>query len=90
MIKPSDQETFKKTVIGTIVQDEEVQWLWLLISQDIDSEDDSQELLTEIIKLWTTVRGFSLAASWMEVYKQSSAKTTKKSTSLRKSLSGLS
>ena len=89
-IKPSSKEKFKTAVIDGVVQDEDVQFYWALVSQDIDNPQDVEVLLTEIVKLWVTVRGFSLAAAWMEEYKKSVKQTTQKSTGLRKSLSGSS
>ena len=47
---------------------------------DIDDSDDAQGLLGEIIKLWVTVRGFSMTATWMEVYKKTEKKTLQKAT----------
>ena len=89
-INLSDKEIFKESVIDKIVQDEDVDFTWTLISQDIYNPEDSENLLTEIVKLWVTVRGFSLAASWTEEYKKMSKKTTQKTTGLRKSISGSS
>ncbi len=43
-----------------------------IVSQDIDEEEWSSELLSEAIDLWVTIRGFSLASHWLEVYKQAS------------------
>ena len=64
------KEDFQVQVLDTIVADDNIQWHWTLLSQCIDSEDLAIELLREIVKLWVTIRGFSLAASWMEVYKK--------------------
>ena len=74
VIKPSDKETFKKAVIEKVLQDEDVQFHWALINQDIDKPEDAVALLVEIVKLWVTIRGFSFAASWMEEYKKNSKK----------------
>ena len=90
VIRPSDKAAFKTTVIDKVVQEEDVQFHWALISQDIDKPEDAEALLVEIVKLWVTIRGFSLAASWMEEYKKNNKKTTQKSTGLRKSISGSS
>ena len=70
------------------MQNEDVQFHWVLLSQDIDDPQNGEALLVEIVKLWVTIRGFSLAASWMEEYKRNMRKTTEKSTGLRKSISG--
>lgn len=75
-------------VIDKIVNNEDIQWYWTLLSQCIDAEDHAIELLQEIVKLWVTIRGFALAATWLEVYKKEKQKTTKKSTGLRKGLKG--
>ena len=79
-------DNFKQNVINKIMHQEDVQWHWTLISQSIDSEEDAIELLYEIVLLWVTVRGFALAATWMETYKQMAKATTKRSVSLRKKL----
>ena len=85
VIKPSESRSqFKEEIIDKIVKNEDIQWHWTLISQRIDSEEDAVELLEEIVSFWVTIRGFSLAATWMEVYKQETKKTTKKSKGLRK------
>ena len=49
-----------------------VQFHWMLVSQDIDNMEHSEGLLREIVNLWVTIRGFSLAASWMEEFKKNS------------------
>ena len=87
MAKSADsQEAFKELVIEQIAQSEDVQWNWTLISQCIDVEKDAIELLRDIITLWVTVRGFSITATWMEVYKKEAKLTTKKKPGLRKGL----
>ena len=79
---------FKQEVIEKIAGDENVQFNWCLVSQEIVLEKDQQALLQDIVQLWVTVRGFSIVASWMEEYKQLFKKTTQESTGLRKALSG--
>lgn len=88
MIRPSNKEAFKKAVIDKVVQDEDVQFHWALINQDINKSEDAEALLTEIVNLWVTIRGFSLAVSWMEEYKKNNKKNIQKSIDLRKSISG--
>ena len=83
-----DRDFFTANVHEKVIQNEDVQFYWALLSQDIDSPEDAETLLGEIIKLWVTIRGFSMVASWMEVYKAEKNTTTEKSTGLRKSLSG--
>ena len=86
----SDKATFKRCVLEKIVKNEDVQFNWLLLSQDIDDVAHAEHLLTEIVNLWVTIRGYSIAASWMAEYKKNARKTTQKSTGLRKSISGMS
>ena len=87
MAKPTDSsEEYKETVIKQIMNSQDVEWNWTLISQCIDAEEDAIELLQAIVTLWVTIRGFSITATWMEVYKKQS-KTTKKNPGLRKELS---
>ena len=86
----SDKETFKKNVHDKVCHNEDVQFHWTLLSQDIYSLEDAEHLLGEIVDMWVTIRGFSMVASWMEVYKSSEKKNIQKSTGLRKSLSGTS
>jgi len=88
VVKPSEsRDQFKEEIINTIIKNEVIQSYWTLISKCITSEEDAVELLREIVSVWVTIRGFSLAANWMEVYKQETKKTTKKSKGLRKELS---
>ena len=76
----------KEELITSTAQDDTVQFYWTMLSADIDGEEESVELLRDIVELWLTIRGFSIAGQWMEIYKKCSSKTTKKSKSLRKTL----
>lgn len=76
----------KQSVLDSITRDKNVQYYWALVSQDIDDEDSSFELLCEIANLWVTIRGFSLASTWLEEYKRATKSTVAKSKGLRKEL----
>ena len=39
---------------------------------------DVSDLLKEVVTKWVTMRGFSLAATWMEAFKKQEASTTRK------------
>jgi hypothetical protein len=82
----SDSHTFKETIVKQITQCEDVEWNWTLLSQCIDTESNAIELLEAIVTLWVTIRGHSITATWMEVYKVAMKKTTKKNPALRKTL----
>ena len=71
------QHSCKSELIEAIVSNEDVQFMWSLLSADI---------LEEMIKLWVTIRGFSTVSEWVEQYKASSKTTTQKSKGLRKTL----
>ena len=68
------------------VSDEDVLFFWSLSSVDIVDEEESKELLNHIVKLWLTIRGFSLANEWVEKYKWKHHASTVKAKSLRKGL----
>ena len=87
MLKTSlGQEDLQEDVIKNIADNNDVQFQWALISQCIEKEEDACWLLNEIVKLYMTIRGFSVAAMWMEMYKKESKQSTKKSVGLRKQL----
>lgn len=76
----------KSSLIQSVSCDEDVQFYWAMQSVDIDNNEHSAELLHHIIELWVTIRGFSIAASWLEDYKRVMNTSTLKSTGLRKGL----
>ena len=62
---------------------DDIQFYWTMLSVDIVDENHAIQLLKEVIGLWISVRGFSIAGVWLEEYKQV---CTSKSTALRKDL----
>lgn len=87
ILKASSVETDQKDrLVKLVCEDEDVQFYWSILSIDIDTEHNAVLLLKEIVELWLTIRGFSIAGQWLEIYKNNKALTTKKSKSLRKSL----
>ena len=78
----------KGTIINSVAHDEDVLFHWSMSSIDIAEESHSAELLSNV-SLWVAIRGFSIASTWMEQYKQAT-KTTKAKHSLRKGLRELS
>ena len=50
-----------------------------MIAVELD-DVDGQQMLMEIIELWVTIRGFSIAGPFVEKYKQVTKTCTKKST----------
>lgn len=86
LLTPDQSEEGKRIIIDEVVRDCDVQYRWSIISVDIIDDNDSLELLTHIVTLWLTIRGFSMSKLWMEDYKTKSATTTKNKKSLRKEL----
>lgn len=70
VVVSEDSNCNRKTIVDAVGQNENVLFYWSLVSQDIDEEEWSSELLSETINLWVTIRGFSLASHWLEAYKR--------------------
>ena len=82
------QSSTKASVVEAVRDDSYVKDQWTILSSDIESEDDdvALSLLSEIVTVWVTMRGFSICAAWMEEYKAAKSKATRKSKSLRKTI----
>ena len=65
--------------------DEEICLYWCMLTTDID-EEIGTILLSMIIDLYITIRGFSFTKSFMERYKQECKKSTQKSKALRENI----
>ena len=82
----SSMEGEREAVIKAVSNDTDVQFHWSMVSVDIADEQHAIQLLKEIIGLWVTIRGFSIAGAWLEDYKQKSKSSVSKSKPLRKEL----
>ena len=69
-------------IVALIMGDVDVRSAWVDISEHLQ-----EKLLTDIIALYVTMRGFSYTDSWMEMYKQVSKQCLGKSKGLRKKIS---
>ena len=58
----SAQPPLKQAVIDEIIHDEDILFNWAIAA----------ELLTHVVQVWVTIRGFSVAGAWTEYYKQCS------------------
>ena len=79
-------ERRKSIIIDAVATNEDVQFFWAMLSCDITNEEAAQQLLKELVGLWLTIRGFSIAAVWIEQYKTTSSTNTSKKRGLRKEL----
>ena len=75
----------RKELCATIVRNEDVLFYWCIVAADMD-EENSTTLLQMIVESWVTIRGFSFAGAWVELYKQRTKKTLKRSKGIRKAL----
>ena len=82
----ASQTGTKQELIDAVVEDQDVEFFWSILSAVIDDEADACQLLQEIVELWVTIRGFSTTSSWLEQYKRAKQKTTRKAKGLRKGL----
>ena len=80
-----NSESRKESIIDSLMADEDILFSWVFVLGELD-EDESTELLHEVIELWLTIRGFSAAGAWMEYYKQNKKVTIKGKSGLRKEL----
>ena len=49
-----------------------------MLSVDIEDEKSAIKLLQEIVGLWVTMRGFTIAGCWLENYKRATKTTSQK------------
>ena len=82
----STDEDLRESIIDSVSSDEDIQFYWTILSVDIESEDQATVVLKQIIGLWLTVCGFSIAGKWMDQYLQISKQSTAKKKGLRTEL----
>lgn len=75
-------KVLNKQVQQAIVDNEDVQFLWTMLSAD-QEEARASALLVEY---WIRIQGFSYASAWVEEYKRTQKKSTQKSKGVRKQL----
>ena len=72
-------------IVSSLLANEDVLFYWCIVCCEIP-EDIANVVLKYIAELWTTIRGFSFAKSFMELYKQKTKKPLQRSKALRKNL----
>lgn len=83
---PITPDSGRAAIIDPVLHDDNVQFYWSILNVDIENEEWSKELLTHIIELWLTMRGFSISMQWTEEYKHMMSMESKKKKGLRKEL----
>ena len=56
------------------------------LASDVMDEEHNTELLSIIVEMWMTVRGFAIVSNWLEEYKRARDKLLKGVKILRKGL----
>ena len=77
--------SYEGKVVASILTNEDVLFHWCMVCCDVP-EELSKEPLKRIVELWTTIRWFTFAKSYMEMYKQATKKVLQRSKALRKNL----
>ena len=75
----------KMGIVGAIISNADVAFYWSMLCTGAGDEE-KEELLSRIVDLWVTIRGFSFARSWMEMFKQANKRGTQRAKALRKDL----
>ena len=68
-----------------MLTNDDLMFYWCLVSANW-GEESNRELLRLIADQWITIRGFSSASAFIEMYKKENKKTCQKSMGLRKNL----
>ncbi len=63
-----DEINKREVIASAVAADDDVQFYWTLLSVDITNEQIAIDLLKEMIGMWITIRGFSIAKAWLEKY----------------------
>ena len=74
----------REAIIGAVCKCDNIQFYWTILSIDILVEENAIKLLEEMVGLWVTIRGYSIAGAWLEHHKHINKISTVKA--LRKDL----
>jgi len=77
-LKCENADTLKDICIKAITTNDDVLFYWDLIS-GMWPDEEQEALLSMIVELWVTIRGFAYVSGWMEQYKQATKKSLQKS-----------
>ena len=83
--KPIKDSVGKKGTIASISSDDDVLFYWSLVTAETPN-DIARSVIEKIAELFLTIRGFALAAMYVEEYKRVKQTTIKGTKSLRKEL----
>ena len=74
------EHCIKSHALNTCLKNEQVLEKWRVLTKYIEFEKPKEKmrLLEDTVNLWITIRGFSLAATWLDTYKLNAKISTKK------------
>ena len=75
----------RKILRDKIVRNEDLQFLWSILSSRVD-EEVGMTVLDMIMNLYVTIRGFAFASSCLELYKKAHGRKLQKSKALRRDI----
>ena len=86
-LNPSAQEPRRSRdgIISDIKTDEDLLFYWDMLAVYVSAER-ADKLLTDIVALWLSIRGHSMAAAWLKEYKEAKEILTRKKKGLRTEL----
>ena len=79
------EEGARSHLIEAIMACDDVKFQWCLLATEMEDKIASA-LLTQLVSLYVTIRGFAFVSSCIELYKQTSKKTLQKKKALRSTL----
>ena len=68
----------REQIESAIMDNDEVLFQWCMLTADANATG----VLEMLVKLWITIRGFSFASAWLELYKQCKKKSLQRSKAL--------
>ena len=85
MVSEQVMSSGSKDRLIAAVKDDEVLFHWCILTAETDDKD-AEVVLDMLTNLWITIRGFSFASSWLEMYKLQKKKSLQCSKALRKEI----
>ena len=77
------KDGYKDKITLAVTNNDEVLFHWCMLTAET-ADSDAEIILPMLIDLWVTIRGFSFAGSWLEIYKKKKKKALQRSKALRK------
>ena len=79
------KERCRERLTTALSSNDEVLFHWCMLTAEIE-EIHAQTVLDMLVSLWVTIRGFSFASAFIEMYKQEKKKALQRSKALRKDI----